>query len=152
MIKVIFFPGVGTLYSVPRDKKETIEIYPEAISALRFLSRRGYELVLLTSEYSEFKRFRMAVKDKTLPLHSFNPDKNDLSAYMKRQMISEEESFLITDGLYWKHFQNTKARIILILSGGGFCTLAGLDGDASEYFTDICKNIYAAAFSVALNN
>ncbi|PKM90962.1 MAG: hypothetical protein CVU87_00130 [Firmicutes bacterium HGW-Firmicutes-12] len=152
MIKVIFFPGMGTLYSVSRDKKETIEIYPEAISALRFLSRRGYELVLLTPEYSEYKRFRAAVKDKTLSLHNFNPEKNDLSAFMEKQMISEEESFLITDGLYWKYFQNTKARIILILSGAGFCTLAGLEDDANEYFKDICKNIYAAAFSVAINN
>ncbi|MDX9872886.1 MAG: hypothetical protein RBT41_10780, partial [Clostridia bacterium] len=64
MKKAVFFSGSGTVYSRDERQNKRIELYPDTVSALRFLSRRGYELVLLTSGYYEFKRFRTALKDK----------------------------------------------------------------------------------------
>lgn len=152
MRKVIFFPGIGTTYSLSKEQKNSIDIYPETIPALRFLSRRGYEFVLITSEYCEFNKFRSALKDKNIPLYYLNLEKTSLALFNERHMISDEESCFITDGLYLKHFLDKKIRVILVLSGNGFFTLSALNTNENEQLADICKNIYAAAFSIALNN
>lgn len=149
---MIFFPGIGTTYSLSKEQKNSIDIYPETIPALRFLSRRGYEFVLITTEFGEFNKFRSALKDKNIPLYYLNLEKTSLAQFNERHMISDEESCFITDGLYLKHFLDRKLRIILVLSGNGFFTLSALNSNEDEQLADICKNIYAAAFSIALNN
>lgn len=152
MRKVIFFPGIGTAYSLSKEQKNSIDIYPETVPALRFLSRRGYEFVLITSDYSEFRKFRTALKDKNIPLFNLNLEKTSLPLFAQRHTISCAESVLITDGLYLKQFLERQFRIILVLSGNGVCTLSALNGNTDEQLADICKNIYAAAFSIALYN
>lgn len=152
MRKVIFFPGIGTVYSLSKEQKHSIDIYPETVPALRFLACRGYEFVLINSDYSEFRKFRTALKDKNIPLFNLNLEKTSLPLFIQRHMISREESVLITDGLYIKQFLEKQLRVILVLSGNGVCTLSALNGNVDGHLADICKNIYAAAFSIALYN
>lgn len=151
MQKAIFFSGPGTAYTGLDLRRETLELYPETLPALRFLGRRGFILILVTPEHQEFKWFASALKTKTLSLLHWDVNKNDLDSFVKKHRINMEESYFITDGLYLKNFQNRGCKIILVLSGRGFYTLDSQEYKDFQGFMDVCKNIYAAVFNVALS-
>lgn len=152
MKRAVFFAGLGTVYSQQAGPKKQIELYPDTVSALKFLDRRGYELILLSSGYYEYKRFCTALKDKSIRLAHLNPEKNDLRTYLLNNNLDAERSFLITDGSYLQTFLKYRTQIILVLTGEGLFTLGCWADKENECFADICKNFYAAALSVALNN
>lgn len=149
MRRAVFFPGQGTVYSGANENQDGLEFYPETLPAFRFLARRGFDLILVTPDYQELRLIRAALKDKKLLLYHWNTSRMDFSAFLEKYRISEEESYFITDGLYLKHFMNKTCKIILVLSGRGFDTLTSVPDPGG--FADICKNIYAAAFSVTMN-
>ena len=151
MQKAIFFSGSGTAYTGLDFGRENMELYPETVPALRFLGRRGFRLILATPEHQEFKWFVSSLRNKTLSLLHWDVDNNGLDRFVKIHRINLEESYFITDGLYLKNFQNKGGKIILVLSGRGFSTLESQEYKEFQGFEDVCKNIYAAAFSVALN-
>lgn len=151
MKKVIFFSGLGTAYTGRDTPQIGIDLYPETLSALRFLSRRGFHLALVTPERQEYKNFLSFVKDKALNITYCSGWEKDIIKLSNDMEISLKESLFITDGLYLQTFSQLGVKIILVLSGQGFCTLDSREGDF-EGFGDICKNIYAAAFSAALNH
>lgn len=147
MQKAVFFSGVGTSYCCREQGKDELEVYPETLPALRFLARRGFIPVLVTPHRQEYKWFVSAIKDKSFPLLHWDTVE-DFPEFNIKNQISLPESFLITDGLYLNTFQKYGLKIILVLSGRGFCTY----NQCENGYSDVCKNIYAAAFSAALNS
>lgn len=150
MQKAVFFTGIGTAYSGAGTLRDGLEVYSATMPALRFLNRRGYTLVLVTPEWHEYKTFMGAIKDKSLPIIHFNTDEENLLQFIENNGISIKESYLITDGLCLKIFQGIGCRIILVLSGRGFCTLTSQEQKEIPWFSNVCKDLYAAAFSIAL--
>jgi len=151
MRKAIFISGCGTAYTSIDASRENPELYPETLWALRFLNRRDFLLVLVTPEFQEYKWLVSALKDKTIAIFHWDMGKIDLDYFADIYDINIEESYFITDGLYQKFFQEKGCKIVLVLTGRGVQTLNSKQSkDLSEY-ADISKNIYAAAFSVALD-
>ncbi|MBZ4652809.1 MAG: hypothetical protein JG781_147 [Peptococcaceae bacterium] len=153
MNRAVFFSGPGTAYAytVKEGSEQALEVYPETLPALRFLRRRGFCLVLITSDRQEFKNFLTCFKDKTIELSHWNGEMEELNRLLSEKDIELKESCLITDGPYLKLLESMGCRILLVLTGKGVCTLNSLDLSEGPGVTDICKNIYSAAFSVALN-
>ncbi len=152
MRKAVFFAGAGTIYPTIYCGKDRLEIYPETLPAIRLLVRRGYALTLVTVNHKEYKSFLQSLKDKTLPLSNYNMAKAELGKFIANNRIDPVESFLITDGLHLKTFQNFGCRTILVLSGKGVSTLNALEPQELEGISDICKDVYMAACSVALTH
>lgn len=149
MKRAIFFSGVGTAYTSSKATKEEMEIYPETLHALRFLARRGYLLVLVTLQRQEYRWLRGMLKDKTIPVYFFQVGEEDGPTFFQQHEIDIPKSYFITDGLYLKTFQKLKCKNILVLSGRGVRTLESIE---KTNLVDVCKDIYAAAMSIALNN
>lgn len=152
MQKALFFSGVGTVYSAANTRREEIEIYPETLPALRFLVRRGFRLVLVTSEYWEYKSFIAQLKDKSFQVLQYNPGEEPLPDFVSQRGLRLEESYYITDGIFLKWFSAWGCPIILVLSGKGCCTVAAYENKEITGLVDVCKDIYAAAFSIALKD
>jgi len=152
MHKAVFFSGVGTIYTTTRMRGEEIEIYPETLPALRFLARRGYSLVLVTNERQEYKNFVAQLKDKSLTVLHYSSGEEELLRFAELRELNLKESFFVTDGLSLKSFQTAGCQQILVLSGKGVQTLSAFQNKHLLEFSDVCKGIYAAAFSIALNN
>jgi len=152
MSKALFFSGCGTAYLTNNGVKRKIEIYPETLPALRFLARRGYRLVLVTPEFLEYKLLQAELKDKTLPLLQWNGREEELDAFLEKNKIKICESFFVTDKRYLQEALSFGyGQIILVLTGKGVDTLQKLEAQQLEKIMDICKDIYAAAISIALN-
>lgn len=152
MKKAIFISGYGTAYRCSDFSVCENEIYPDTLPALRFLARRGFMLVLVTPDRQEYKWFKRYLRNKTLNLmHCFCEVKNILD-FIEEYSIDLEKSYYISDGLYLKRFQDINCNKILVLSGRGVNTLGQFNAENLREFTDICRDIYSAAFSVALNN
>lgn len=147
MRKAVFFSGAGTSYRYQGRGKEGLELYPETIPALRILVRRGFVPILAVPQRQEYKWFVSSIKDKTLNIHHWDIE-GDLQEFMIKNCINKNESCFITDGIYSRTFINIGCKVILVLSGRGFCTLT----DHENGYSDISKDIYAAAFSTALNS
>lgn len=150
MHKAVFFSGAGTIYTVSSSRREDSEIYPETLPALRFLARRGFILVLVTGEHQEYKNFLAQLKDKSLAVMHCNPNEEDPSSFARAREIDLLESFFVTDGLHLKLFQSTDCRQILVLSGKGVQTFSAFQNGELAGLSDVCKDIYAASFSMAL--
>lgn len=147
MQKAVFFSGAGTSYSYQGRGKEGLELYPETIPALRILVRRGFTPILTTPQRQEYKWFISIIKDKTLNIYHWDLE-SDLQNFLNDNSINKTESCFITDGIYSRSFINIGCKVILVLSGRGFCTLTNHE----DGYSDISKDIYAAAFSAALNS
>lgn len=152
MHRAVFFSGAGTTYTAINSRREESEIYPETLPALRFLARRGFVLVLVTTEHQEYKNFLAQLKDKSLAVLHYNPSDEDLADFARERELGLKECFFVTDGLALKLFQNTACQQILVLSGKGVQSLAAFQNGELAGLSDVCKDIYAAAFSIALNN
>lgn len=150
MQRAVFFSGLGTVYSKDCTGKGEIELYTQTLPALRFLQRRGYLLVLVTSERQEYRHFLSLLKDRALPVLHFLQGEDELGSFATAKDIDLSQSFYVTDGHYLKPFTNSECRLILVLSGQGFETLAGLNKKDLDNLHDVCKDVYAAAFSLAL--
>ncbi|MCR4441158.1 MAG: hypothetical protein QHH10_03245 [Peptococcaceae bacterium] len=148
MEKAIFFSGEGTAFRGTIKTSDCLELYPETLPALRLLARRGFGLFLVTPQYQEYRWFKAALKDKTLPLGHFDPEKTGAACWGEVHSLDWGESYYITDGRYLKLFAAWSCKIILVLSGCGVSTLASAGSDL-QLFADVCKDIYAAAFSAA---
>lgn len=153
MNKAVFISGLGTAYAYSMDEgsEQVLEVYPETLPALRFLRRRGFCLVLITSDRQEFKNFLSCSKDKTLELSHWNGEIEELNRLLAEKDIDLQESCLITDGPFIKLLAGMGCRVLLVLTGKGVCTLNSCDLSEDYAVADICKNIYSAAFSVVLN-
>ena len=149
MQKAIFFAGCGTAYNTVGAEQKILEVYPETIPALRFLTRRDFILVLITPDYREYRKLLVALKDKALSACHWDIVKEELADFVRKNEINLEESYFITDGKYLKKLQNNGCKIILVLSGRGCYLLDKLTGEEIQGLADVCKDIYAAAFSVA---
>lgn len=147
MLKAVFFSGAGTTYHYQNQGREGLELYPETLPALRLLARRGFVLVLATPQRQEYKWFISSIKDKSINPYHWDIEE-DLAGFMDKNNFSIADSCLITDGMYSQTFLTCGGKVILVLSGRGFCTLANHDNG----YSDVCKDIYAAAFSAALNS
>ena len=153
MSKAIFFLGCGTAYLTNNSVKRNLEIYPETLPALRFLARRGYQLVLVTSEFQEYKLLLAVLKDKSLPLLHWNGREEDLEAFLEENAINLMESYFVTDSRYLQEALSQGSwQTILVLTGKGVDTLQKLGSQQLEKIADICKDIYAAAISIVLNS
>jgi hypothetical protein len=152
MGKAIFFSGCGTSYFCENNScvKKNLEMYPEVLPALRFLSRRGYLPVLITPELQEYRLFQSSLKDKTITLQYWNGREEDLDALLEEHFINLQECFFITDGKYLQDFLPLGWQTILVLTGKGVSTLDCLETWQLEKVCDICKDIYAAAISIAI--
>ncbi|HHY06801.1 MAG TPA: hypothetical protein GX532_07505 [Clostridia bacterium] len=150
MTKAIFFSGSGTSYTVNCTVKRSLEIYPATLPALRFLGRRGYLLVLVAPEFQEYRQLQTGLKDKTLSLGYWNGQKEDLELLIKENAINLRESYFITDHYYLQELLFFDWRTILVLTGKGVATLQKLNEEQLKKVVDICKDIYAAAISIAL--
>lgn len=154
MKKVIFFSGEGTSYRKEKGNGDTgvIEIYPETLPALRFMVRRGFTPVLVTSEYWEIQAFQKIIKDQTLSLDYWHFSEGGLAGFLKEKRIDAKQSYFITDNnsRAMVYFQKCGCKIILVLSGKGFHTLQYMDARQVANLTDVCKDIYAAAISIAI--
>lgn len=152
MKKAIFFSGDGTAYKCSDSCFSEKEIYPETLPALRFLARRGFMLVLVTPDRQEYKWFKRYLRNKTLNLMHCSTEIKNLLAFIEEYSICLDKSYYISDGLYLKKFQDIKCNKILVLSGRGVKTLGQTNADSLREFADICRDIYSAAYSIALNN
>jgi len=153
MSKAIFFSGCGTAYLTNNSVKRNLEIYPETLPALRFLARRGYQLVLVTPDFQEYKLLLAVLKDKTLPLLHWNGRAEDLDSFLEENVINLQESYFVTDSRYFQEALNQDSwQTILVLTGKGVDTLQKSSAQQLKMITDICKDIYAAAISIALNS
>lgn len=153
MSKAIFFSGCGTACVTNNSVKRNLEIYPETLPALRFLARRGYQLVLVTSEFQEYKLLRAVLKDKAISLLYWNGRTEDLNSFLEKHAINLRESYFVTDSRYLQETLSQGSwQIILVLTGQGVDTLQKLGAPQLEKVTDICKDIYAAAISIVLNS
>ncbi len=151
MQKAIFFAGCGTAYKTEVAQQKVFEVYPETIPALRFFTRRGFILVLVTPEYQEYRKLLVSLKDKSLSVYHWDIVKEELASFVRTNCINLDDSYFITDGQYLRKMQNTGCKIILVLSGMGFCQLDTLEAGEVQGLSDVCKDIYSAAFSVALS-
>ena len=149
MQKAIFFAGSGTAYKIVEAEQKLLEVYPETIPALRFLTRRDFLLVLVTPEYQEYRKMLLSLKDKAITVYHWDIVKEELTGFVHANDINLEESYFITDGQYLKKLQNSGCKTILVLSGMGCCLLDKLADEELKSLSDVCKDIYAAAFSVA---
>ena len=149
MQKAIFFAGCGTAYKTAEAEQNLLEIYPETIPAFRLLSRRNFILVLVTSETMEYRELLISLRDKTLPVSHWDIGKEEFCDFARKNKINLAESYFITDGQYLVKMQKTACRIILVLSGRGFSLLDKLSCEELQSLSDVCKDIYTAAFSVA---
>jgi len=149
MQKAIFFAGYGTAYKTVEAEQKLLEVYPETIPALRFLSRRNFAPVLVTPEYQEYRKLIASLEDKALSVYHWDIGREELTTFVDANDMNLEESYFITDGQYLKKMQNTGCKIILVLSGMGCCLLDKLAVEEVTGISDVCKDIYAAAFSVA---
>jgi len=153
MCKAIFFSGCGTAYLTNNSVMRDLEIYPETLPALRFLARRGYQFVLVTSEFQEYKLLQAVLKDKTLPLLHWNGREEDLDSFLEENAIKMRGSYFVTDSRYPQEALYLDSwQTILVLTGKGVDTLQKLSAQQLAKITDICKDIYAAAISIALNS
>jgi len=153
MCKAIFFSGCGTAYLTNNSVMRDLEIYPETLPALRFLARRGYQFVLVTSEFQEYKLLQAVLKDKTLPLLHWNGREEDLDSFLEENAIKMRGSYFVTDSRYPQEALYLDSwQTILVLTGKGVDTLQKLSAQHLAKITDICKDIYAAAISIALNS
>jgi hypothetical protein len=150
--KAIFFSGCGTSYTVNNTVKRSLEIYPATLPALRFLGRRGYLLVLVTSEFQEYQLLQTGLKDKSLSVLYWNGQKEELDALVEKNSINLSDSYFVTDSDYLQKVLFFDWQTILVLTGKGVATLQKLDVQQLEKVADICKDIYAAAISIALNS
>ena len=153
MEKAIFFSGCGTAYSVGTDNftKKKLELYPETVPALRFLHRRGYLTVLISPELQEYKLFQSSLKDKTLMPEYWNGREEDLDILLEEQFINVQESYFVTDGSYLQEWLQLGWQKILVLTGKGVATLDSLETEQLKKICDVCKDIYAAAISIAIH-
>lgn len=151
MRKAVFITGYGTAYTCHEKERETLELYPETLWALRFLSRRGFLPVLATPDFQEYKWLLSALKDKTVSVLHWDTARDDLDQFMERHGIGAEGSYLITDGTCIKSPLAKRCRVILVLTGRGVQTLNSKEYKEVPDCRDVCKNIYAAAFSIALD-
>lgn len=153
MSKALFFSGCGTAYTTHNTVKRMMEIFPETLPALRFLARRGYGLVLVTSEFKEYKLLQNGLKDKTMPLLYWNGREEVLPDFLAENKFDLRKSYFVTDG---RNLQEALClgewQIILVLTGIGVDTLQKLDFAQLQKINDVCKDIYAAAISIALND
>lgn len=149
MQKAVFFSGAGTVYAAGCSRRDDLEVYTETLAALRFLARRGFALVLVTNERQEYKSFVSQLKDKSFPILHFNPCEDELGVFVEMHDISLSDSYFVTDRLLPKVLVQS-CSLVLVLSGQGVCTLATLDEKNGFRLRDVCKDIYAAAFSIAL--
>lgn len=152
MRQAVFISGYGTAYTSHDGERENLELYPETLCALRFLSRRGFLLVLATPEFQEYKWLISALKDKTVAVLHWDTARDDPDQFMEMHGIEAEESYLITDGMWIKSMLAQRCRVILVLTGRGVKTLNSKEYNETPDCRDVCKNIYAAAFSIALDN
>lgn len=153
MEKAIFFSGYGTSYCYEKNNsmRRNLELYPETLPALRFLFRRGYLLVLLTPELQEYKAFLSCLKDKTVKVQYWNGCEEDLDALIEKHFLNIQDCYFITDGYYLQEYLPLRWHTILVLTGKGVSTLDLLDPPQLEKIYDICKDIYAAAISIAIH-
>lgn len=151
MAKAIFFSGCGTSYTLNNTARRNLEIYPETLPALRFLGRRGYLLVLVTPEFQEYQLLQTSLKDKTLSLVYWNGREEELAALLQEKAINLPDSYFITDQRYLQELLFLDWQTILVLTGKGVDTLQKLERQQLEKVVDICKDIYAAAISIALH-
>lgn len=153
MEKAIFFSGFGTSYFYENDSlvKRNLELYPETLPALRFLSRRGYLLVLITPDMQEYKAFQTSLKDKTMMLQYWNGREEDIDALIEKHFLNIQDCFFITDGHYLQEYLPLGWQTILVLTGKGVSTLDILETTQLAHICDICKDIYAAAISIAIH-
>jgi histidinol phosphatase-like enzyme len=153
MEKAIFFSGCGTSYFFENDiaVQRNLELYPETLPALRFLSRRGYLLVLIAPEVQEYKAFQNSLKDKTITLKYWNGREEDLEALLAEHLLNLQESYFITDGRYLQEYLSFGWQTILVLTGKGVSTLDSLEPRQLEKVCDVCKDFYAAAISIAIH-
>lgn len=153
MSKAIFFSGCGTVYTTNNTIKRNMEIFPETLPALRFLARRGYCFILVSSEFQEYQLLQNGLKDKTIPLLFWNGREDDLDNFLENNCIDLEDSYFVTDSRYLQEALTINGwQIILVLTGKGVETLQNIDSQQLEKITDICKDIYAAAISIVLNS
>lgn len=146
MHKAFFFLGSGTSFFYNGKRKEGMELYPGTVPALRFLSRRGFSMFLVTPFYHEYKAFCSSLKDKTFPVYYWDSNSVDYRRMLARMGIVAEKSFCATDGPYAGSFFRAGCKVILVLTGRGLLTLEGEEKNNGCCFYDICKDIYAAAF------
>ncbi|MGI6607035.1 MAG: hypothetical protein ACOX2X_08345 [Peptococcia bacterium] len=153
MEKAIFFSGYGTSYFYKNDSlvKRNLELFPETLPALRFLSRRGYLLVLTAPEMQEYKAFQSCLKDKRITVQYWNGREEDVDALIEKHFLNIQDCFFITDGHYLQEYLPLGWQTILVLTGKGVSTLDILDPPQLEQIYDICKDIYAAAISIAIH-
>jgi len=148
MEKAVFFSGEGTTFSGSVRTPARPELYPETLPALRLLARRGFGLFLVTPELREYRWFKSALNDRTLSLGHFDPERPDAAGWLKNHLSGGRESCYITDGRYLKTFAGWNFKIVLVLSGCGMDTLVSAGNDL-KLLADVCRDIYAAAFSAA---
>ncbi len=148
MQKAVFFSGQGTVYTMAGANKENPELYAETLPALRFLHRRGFILVLVTKEHQEYKSFVNLLKDRSLPVQYFSTAEDELHRFAYHNRLTLEQSVFVTDGMNLELFLKA-CPVILVLTGRGFCTLEDCETYGRPVFRDVCRDIYAAAFSIA---
>ena len=151
MHKAVFFSGNGTAYSRAGSNTDDIDIFPETMSALRFLYKRGYQLVLVTKKRSEYQQLLFKLLDQALPIMHFNPETDCLQKFAFGQGILIRESYYISDHTKM-HESFSGCRFILVLTGNGYCSMAELAEGEMTGLYDISRDIYAAAFSIYSDN
>ncbi|MDD2402636.1 MAG: hypothetical protein PHI90_06435 [Clostridia bacterium] len=156
MEKAIFFSGYGTSYVYSNNDnkanvKKSMEIFPETISALCFLEKRGYLLVLVTPDFMEYELIKNKLKDKIIKLEYWNTKEDELDKLLKKRYINMQESFYLTDGYLFQDVLHFGWKTILVLTGKGVDVLNSLEPYQLNSICDICKDIYAAAISVVVN-
>jgi len=149
MRKAIFFAGEGTAWRICGQARESFELYPETIPALRFLSNRDFFLVLMTPDQREYEWLLEALGKEAAALSCWDTAQETLDVFAQKNGIAIEKSYFITDGSCLDRIEKNTGNIILVLSGTGFNTLSALGEKESGGFADVCRDIYAAAFSVA---
>lgn len=150
MRKAVFFSGPGTVYA-PRCVGEKVgELYPATLPALRFLGRRGYCLVLLTPEFREYQWLRANLAEKTLPLLYWNGQKRDLGVFLQKNNLDLKRSYYVTDNCQVTELLFLPWQTILVLTGRGIATLQKLSVVELQRVVDLCKDVYAAAISIAI--
>jgi hypothetical protein len=149
MQKAIFFAGCGTAFQNEGPEQRGWVVYPETLPALRFVTGRGFLAVLVTPNYSEYQRLVADLQGKALTVYHWDIAKNELVDFIRHNDINLAESYFITDGQHLETMQKTGCKIILVLSGRGCDYLDNMESDTLNSLADVCRDIYAAAFSVA---
>lgn len=152
MRKAVFFSGHGTVYSYERNDTGGMQIYPETMHALRFFQRRGFVLVLLTSDGCEYRNFKSLLKDKTLNLYQLKGGEDNIRKFISEHNIDISKSYYISDGIYINIFHRLGIKVLLVLTGKGFFTYNAMNSTEMGVILDVCKDIYAAAFRVVFHD